>query len=296
MCTRLFSFLALDAPAWDARRLYAPRVHLFSSARASGQAHLLWKAFLVAYSLSVSIVNADLQGGPRYMTYLTVHGVWLTVAYFIASAACAATAHWAPALAQTPAYALHARATQLLFAIALPFQLVIVTLYWLLLAQAQPSPLYVWDNLESHGLKAVLIWTDLLVGSMALPTPQLLVTLGAALIYLVINLAVTLTSYPVYSVLKWNSGASAVLVLGALVYMVLAFFLAQTLARVRDAWALQRAKRLHAGALLGAEEQDALYPLQFSDDGAAPCACSCAAARSAGGAQGSLLGDTEAQG
>jgi hypothetical protein len=291
LCERLDSLLHLSPAAWDARRLHAPRFAPCGAARAASL-HLAWRLFLAAYALTVSVVDRAASTEPgRYASYLTVHGVWLTVAYFLCAALTAALAAWRPALLKTRAHALHARATQLLFAIAVPFQLVIVTLYWLLLATPQPSAFRAWDNYESHGIKMALIWADLLVSAMVLPTPQLLVTLACAAVYLAINLGVTLSSYPVYSVLKWNSAASAVLVGGAMAYMIFAFFLAQCLARARD----RLAHRLRAAAqgsgssgsaLLegassgeGAGGSDALFPEEFSDDAqsrARLCDCRCA--------------------
>ena len=291
LCERLDVLLHLSPPAWDPRRLHAPR---FALCGAASGVHLAWRMLLAAYALSVSLVNRAAATEPaRYAAYLTVHGVWLTVAYFVCAALTAALAAWRPALLKTRAHGLHARATQLLFAIAVPFQLVIVTLYWLLLAAPQPNAFRAWDNIESHGIKFALLWADLLVSAMVLPTPQLLVTLACAAVYLAINLAVTLSSYPVYSVLKWNSGASAVLVGGAMAYMVSAFFLAQCLARARDRLAARLRRPAQGGsssssssgssALLGEAEgagEDAdLYPTEFSDDHASRarlCDCRCA--------------------
>lgn len=275
---RLDVFFCLSPSAWDSRRTFAPRFHLLGSPDSNGALFLFWRLFLAAYCLSVSVVNRAISVDSHYSAYLTVHSVWLVTAYFLSSALTAVLARCAPSLLATPAHALHARATQLIFSMAVPFQLVVVTLYWLLLASPQPNALRTWDNIESHGIKFALVWADLLCGSMVLATPQLLLTLSAAAIYLLINLAVTLTSYPVYSVLKWDSGASAVLIVGALVYMTVAFFLAQLLARLRDRLALAHNSQKGEGSAAQAEPQ--LYPLQFADDSLARrlCDCCCAAA------------------
>lgn len=254
-------------PSWDARRIYAPRFHT------SGALHLCWRIFLAVYSISVSIENTVLNGGPRYLSYLTNQGIWLTVSYFVFSA-----------LASLVVYFIKGAPTQggkawrhleifiqLLFSIALPMQLVIVVLYWLLLAAPQVSALRTWDNLESHGIKFALIWSDLLVGSMVLPRAQVIVTLGCAGIYILINLAVTLsTGIPVYSVLKWKDASSGILVGGSMVFVIVAFFLGRWISVYRDALALARRKKRVVGGQIKVEEEggeeDSPYPSRFRDD------------------------------
>jgi hypothetical protein len=161
------------------------------------------------------------------------------------------------------------RGTALLLAIAAPFQLVIVLLYWLLLAGPQPTPFAVWDNAESHAVKGALIWLDVLVSATRLPAPHALVTLASALVYLATNAAVSLADAPVYSVLTWRTGGSAVLVVGATALAVAAFFLASSLARARDALARRGAKQGGGGSGGlggGSGAGSATYPRVFDDD------------------------------
>ena len=243
----------------DMRRITAPRFHFCSW---SPVLHLFWKTFLAGYSFSVSIANRVIVGSSsKYLSYLTVHGVWVVVAYFLCSCIACWVVYLAPSLTKHPWFAFHCRATQCLFAIGVPFQLTIVTLYWALLAKTDPqsSELRVWDNIESHGIKFMLIWLDLLSSSLRLPHPQLLITIGAALVYLFVNLGVTLSSSPVYPILPWTTPGSGVIVVGALVLMVAAFLIAQLLARLRDRLALW---------LNAQHDHGARYPAVFDDDAA----------------------------
>jgi len=228
---------------------------------------MLWKLFLAAYSFGVSVENVVLHDNARYLAFLTNQGIWLTISYFIFSALASVVVRFTPSLSvDNHAWRLFLMVTQLLFSISLPIQLVIVTLYWLLLASPQPSSLLYWDNLESHGIKFALIWLDLLTGSMTLPPPQCIATLSASIIYAVINLSVTLSTYPVYTVLKWRDWGSLVLIVGALLYAVFAFFLGNMLSRSRDALALYLNKKEFDEAGSEDREEDVRYPSRFLDD------------------------------
>ena len=199
--------------SWDARRLWTSR---FAPERPA--LWLLYRALVFLYSLSVSIVDRAISAEPshRYIAYLTVQGVWLTVCYFTcALLVTACVAAWPslrdalePACATPqPHVALSrparlawvglGRATQLLWCVALPFEVVIVTLYWLLLATPKNSALAAWDNAESHGVKLLLLLLELALSSMTLPDAHSFVLAAALTGYLITNCWVTLTEYPV---------------------------------------------------------------------------------------------------
>ena len=270
--------LGLDS--LDRRRLWSPRFITHPHSRAL---FLFWRVFSCVYCVGVSCFNAILVHGPAYMTYLTVHSVWVTTFYFFLALLCALLVRAFPSLGAGPrfeplslscgynvgAWAAAQRALIILFAIAVSFELVVVTLYWTLLAQSQPDDIHRWDNVESHGIKLVLIYIDLLFSSQRLPDPLFVVPLGSGLIYLCVNVGVTLSSgHPVYSVLSWRDAGSAVIVIGALIFLVAAYFLASLVAHVRDRFAARL--RTNHGCAEGADDA---HPAEFDDDSAPlPCA------------------------
>ncbi len=147
---------------WDARRLWTPRW---------GTPQPLWlsyRIFLALYALVVSSVGRAIttETSDRYIAYLTNQSVWLTVCYLwcqVAVGVCVAArpslrdvlepaaATPEPHVALTPlqraAWVGLARATQLLWCIALPFEIAVVTMYWLLLASPQPTTITTWSNM-----------------------------------------------------------------------------------------------------------------------------------------------------
>ena len=153
------------APAFwtdfDFQRLWTPRWGTPSAA------WLGYRLFLALYALIVSSIGRAISEDTsnRYIAYLTYQSVWLTVCYLwcqLAVAACVAA--WPslrdvlepgvktplPHVVLTPlqraAWVGLARATQLLWCISLPFEVAVVTMYWLLLASPQPDVLNTWSN------------------------------------------------------------------------------------------------------------------------------------------------------
>jgi hypothetical protein len=197
---------------------------------------LAFRVFLALYAITVSAIDRAIsrEESHRYIAYLTIQGVWLTVCYLSCNAVVNVCVRLWPSLRdvveptvgtpephvalsplQRAAWVGLVRATQLLWSIALPFEGVIVLLYWLLLASPQPSQLRYWDNIESHGIKLVILAIDLAVSCMTLPDAHSVVLTGALLGYLITNCWVSLTEYPVYSILTWRAAGNAVLVVGA---------------------------------------------------------------------------------
>jgi hypothetical protein len=134
------------------------------------------------------------------------------------------------------------------------------------------------DNIESHGIKFMLIWLDLLFSSQRLPDSLVALTFGCALVYLCINAAVSLSTYPVYGILTWRAAGTATIAIGALVFVVVTFFLASLIAAYRDRLALRIAG---SGAKDAALHDLDAWPAQFRDDPSPlPCGC-CRSARTA---------------
>ena len=203
----MLNFPALNAinavfwARWDARRLWTSRW-----APGRPKLWLAFRVFLALYALIVSSIDKQISDTPdaKYIAWLTVQSLWLTVCYLTCNAIVnACTLAWPslrdalepgcatpqPHVALTPlqraAWVGLARATQLLWCIAVPFEVVVVTLYWLLLATPHYTTLSTWDNAESHGVKLALLVLDLCMSSMSLPDPHVIVTIAALIGYLV---------------------------------------------------------------------------------------------------------------
>lgn len=313
--------------AWDPRRIWAPRHYLAClSKETSVNLWLVYRVLIALYALSVSIVDRTMvsYGSNKYTAYLTIQGVWLTVCYLLCSMLCFLLVYQWPelyaellppgseAVEQQRAgwdrqrRALHllwvglVRATQLLFCIALPFQVVIVSLYWSLLAQTQSFPTAVgyWDNLECHGIKLVLLALDLGVSAMRLPDAHAAVTAGATVLYLIENAAITLTSEPIYFVLTWRDSGTVVLVIGVCVAVLAVFFLVSGVAFWRDRLVAAGHRPITSVPRVGGSRDalDQLFPEHFLDEEPSvytgPCACCWA--RGATGKVHATSGDGEA--
>jgi hypothetical protein len=149
----------------DARRLWAPRFHPASlSQRTGGLIQLCIRAFLFLYAFCLSVWNRTRSNTTDYdAAYLTYWGVWLVVFHFFGAFVCSLIAwvrpdtgscadpHDAPFSSpyQRKAWIALIKITRLIFSIAVPVQLVIVVIYWLLLASPQSDDLEAWSNIES---------------------------------------------------------------------------------------------------------------------------------------------------
>ena len=201
-------------------------------------AWLFFRVFLALYAIVVSSIDRAISSEPshRYIAFLTLQGVWITVCYLTCNALvnlCVSKWPFLRDVAEPPvdapppstllpplaraAWVGLVRATQLLFCIAVPFESSIVLLYWLLLRSPQPNELRFWDNIESHGIKLLILFIDLGLSSMTLPDPHVVVLCGALIGYLITNCWVSLTEKPVYAILTWRSAGDAVLVIGSCV-------------------------------------------------------------------------------
>jgi hypothetical protein len=268
---------------------------------------LVYRVLIALYALSVSIVDRTMvsYGSNKYTAYLTIQGVWLTVCYLLCSLLCSLLVRQWPELyaellpagseaveqqragwdrKRRALYLLWVglvRATQLLFCIALPFQVVIVTLYWSLLAHTQSFPTAVgyWDNLECHGIKLVLLTLDLGVSGMRLPDAHAAVTAGATVLYLIENAIITLNSEPIYFVLTWRDNSTVVLVIGVCIAVLAVFFLVSGLAFWRDRLVVAGRSPVTSMPRAGGsgEALDLLFPERFLDEEpsvySGPCAC-----------------------
>ena len=230
---------------YDRRRIWTPR---FIINKWSNFAWVLWRFLSFLYVISVSIFNVEISDSKsRYFTFLTTQSIWLVVSYFSLALACTIIVLLQPSLGKGALidplrcsceksffWSAMQRACVLIFSIAVPFQLVVVTLYWLLLASPFPDAVETWNNIESHGIKLVFVMCDVFFSSQKLPENFLSFTLFCAFIYLIINLCVTLLTYPVYAILSWRSMGTAIIVIGALIFIIISFVIAITITAIRD--------------------------------------------------------------
>ena len=149
----------------DARRLWAPRFHPASlTQRTGGLIQLCIRGFLFLYAFCLSVWNRTRSNTTDFdASYLTYWGVWLVVFHFACAFVCSVVAYVRPDVGscadpqeapfskpyQRKAWIALVKITRLMFSIAVPLQLVIVVIYWLLLAQPQADDLETWSNIES---------------------------------------------------------------------------------------------------------------------------------------------------
>ena len=141
------------------------------------------------------------------------------------------------------------RAAQTCFVVAAAFEPVIVVLYWSMLYTngTDSTPNQYMRDVTNHAVTFICLAVDLALGSMRLPDRQCLVAFVAGVVYLFINLGYTKTAgTPVYSVLTWADGSSAILALGALAGMCVFYFLASALAWGLDSCAAMQCCRCAA--------------------------------------------------
>ena len=236
----------LDAWLWpvvDVRRAWTPRFTAGCLSRAASRRSLLaWRALSASWMLGVQLWAWGRSLKPDFhLAYLTHDGMWLNIAYFCVSvgltltaaapgaAGCACTVSRDSSSAWGRRVRLHAhRLAQVLLAVALSWETIIVLLFWVLLFRGTPDGeepgLYYFSNVVIHGSVAVHPWVDLVVGSNTLPDRLSLPVLGASVLYLLLNLGVSRSLRPVYPVLTWTRGGDAVLVLGTLLLILAVFF------------------------------------------------------------------------
>lgn len=125
-----------------------------------------------------------------------------------------------------------------LFEIATTLETLIVVLYWTLLydqAARDLPPRQKWINFSCHAVPATVLWIDLMLGCHRPIDSHVFMILGIGLVYMGVNYAASAgTGTPLYPVLTWKDGKSAILVCAAMVGLVFAFFLISTGAWIRD--------------------------------------------------------------
>jgi hypothetical protein len=237
----------------------------------------------------------------HYEAFLTNQGKWLVIMYFFCAVVMSCAVLFNP-----PGYKFEDRegqglarrlavrwwqgwklATHALQELAVVFEIVIVILYWLMLKPSGYSSVAArFRDFHSHGAHMALVTFDaLVVSSSIFPDRHSIMILVATIGYLLWNLRETMRLGPVYPVLKWDDGASGILVVASILLTQGAFFAMQLCVALRD----RAAKRLHAskwgpqkdlGASASASDAawEAVFPLTFADDAtvARPCySCTC---------------------
>lgn len=142
---------------WDPRRLWVARFTCGTTLAISSRRLLAWRTVVALYIFCAGawLVYDQPNSYGFYASYLTIQGMWLTICYFVSASVLGAVTWYAPsagakALASDSkslielAYLGWVRATQILFELAVCYQLVIVVLYWILLAGDHPTSLSWW--------------------------------------------------------------------------------------------------------------------------------------------------------
>lgn len=121
-----------------------------------------------------------------------------------------------------------ARAAHALTTIAVPVELLVTLLYWGLLYNGQDvTPELIYRDTVPHAFSFATIGLDMLFGAKRFPDRHIVIALIFAVLYLATNIGVTLgTNIAIYSVLKWNSGSSAALAIGAVIAVIIFYYLA----------------------------------------------------------------------
>lgn len=268
----------------DARRIWAPRFILPGLSRATtARAQLAARGFLFIYTFAVSLADRAITTTPGLDgAYLTLWGVWLVVAYTLLAFSASLVAHLHPAVgacadphaAPLPpraraAWAALITATRVTFSLAVTLQLVVVVVYWVLLATPKPTTLLAWSNVESHGVKLAIVYLDLVASAMRLPDAHVVAIAVLVFTYICMNATVSLTRGAVYSIITWRSSGEAGTIAGIILFIFGAFYFAALVAALRDRAAARGRARLAALA-------DEAHPATFLDDPAPlPCGCCC---------------------
>uniref|UniRef100_A0A7S1C1V5 Uncharacterized protein n=1 Tax=Bicosoecida sp. CB-2014 TaxID=1486930 RepID=A0A7S1C1V5_9STRA len=125
------------------------------------------------------------------------------------------------------------RAAFFLFEFAFAFEFGIVVLYWGVLYDPDLDTVD-FDNLNAHLLLLCIMLVELLLSRMRFRARHLALVLAGAVVYLVLNMVVSLADEPVYRVLKWDRGGDAVLVIGSFILLIIGFFVGMGFAAARD--------------------------------------------------------------
>jgi uncharacterized membrane protein len=110
-------------------------------------------------------------------------------------------------------------------------------LYWTLLYSADHNheEIHVWVNSTVHAVGCCSLIVDLLIGCHRPIDTHAIYVVIIAFVYAVVNYIVTKQSgVPLYSVLPWDDANSWVLAIGALLAVIVVFFLVSTVAWMRD--------------------------------------------------------------
>jgi hypothetical protein len=120
---------------------------------------------------------------------------------------------------------------------SIPFQVVVVALYWALVyAAGDNSQDFEWFlDITQHGAACTFIWIDLLISRMRLPDRHSIIAFMAAIVYVCWNAGYTLTQPPaLYSILTWTSAASAYYSIGAVAGVCIMFFVGSAVSAVLE--------------------------------------------------------------
>lgn len=241
VCVRLWPS---SPAAWDARRL----VNSVWSGRTGSLVLTFYRFIIAAYLISVALYDWS-RNNPRpatYLCFLTNIGVWCCILYFWSAVALGVLVHadtWAQArgrecltAANSVSFRTLTRCTQMLFQFSVTLEVIIVSLYWLMLYKsAPPTAIATWINSTVHAVAGAAVWLDLLIGANRPIDAHVSAVVILGLAYLLLNLSITLTVQVLYPILTWRDSGSFVLAAGTLLGVVLIYFGVSSIAFVRDA-------------------------------------------------------------
>lgn len=269
----------------DVRRVWSPRWACCAccSRRSAGAAQLLIRGLLALWTFGTSLWNRiefrQGDGGGLDTAYLTYWGVWLTVFYTATAFACSLVAFFRPDVgacadprsAPLPprmrtAWVALVSSSTILFSIATAVELVVVFIYWVLLAEPHYTILSTWNNAENHGVRFATMWLDMLLSAQRLPDVHVAPLVLLAILYLCTNATISILVGQVYSIIDWRKSSGAVPIIGVTAFVFASFYIAALVVSLRDVLAarVRSSEALSEGA----------YPNVFSDDPSPlPCGC-----------------------
>jgi hypothetical protein len=221
----------------------------------------LWRTVVFVMLFATLCVSWATTSKPAiWPAYLTHWGAVSTMTFFGVSALSGwlALYYFRHALTKeqlsTGALGRLCRATTILFELATSLELLIVALYWSVVYRPQDdaTELKAWVNCTVHAACCGSLLADLLVsGNRPLDLHAFLI-FSVGLVYMVVNAAVSKTVQPLYAVLTWDDGKSAVVVVGGLLAVMLNFTAISFVALLRD----RTAARCHGAAARGRGRDD----------------------------------------